>query len=709
MKLQLNSAYDLVIIISILSIFVLYFSYRSKLFFKRISALLFFRALTIVLLILLVLDPTVENIAINKKSLPWHIYIDNSLSIKYHKQPSEVAYKSGIQNFLKKIKDKNINFETFSFGSVIDSVNEISDINLDANSTNLGLIFNNINSDYQKNLGGVIIFTDGQINQGSPIKEFQTEDSKLAIYTIGIGETTPMLDVFIRSVESPPLSVKGENVNIDVVISSIGNINERVNVNLFDDKNKLIGSKLITVSGKEENEIIRFQINPEKIGENNFFVKCSALSDEINIQNNQQKIKLHVMKDQYNVAMVTGAPNYNTRLIKNFIKGQGNNNIDHYIMNSKNFNQKLKQFLERKYELIIFDNNPVQSNSQKWNSIARVFAKKIVSHNSSILIIPGPEIDIASLDKYLNILDLDAKVVDKSLQKETNWKFLDSWYNLNSISNDKNSLSNFVSYPPQEPAFNLYYKLDDKVQKPYAMYLDSQFENPLILLGEKQQIRYALWNSVDLASLKYKLTNSELNYLFENSMRKITNWLMKKNDNREFVFRTNKNSYQHGELVSLTGVSSDLNDNFKMNDVVVELFNKNQYLSSKPILYDLNDKSYRSNFWAPKPGEVDYVVKVNRGIDSYEVYNGSFKVQESHIELNKIFLNKNKLIILSEASGGLFKNWEDRDEVISALKEVNRVESNISFFTFRYNYFYMFLIFLLLSFEWFYRKKIGLI
>jgi len=335
--------------------------------------------------------------------------------------------------------------------------------------------------------------------------------------------------------------------------------------------------------------------------------------------------------------------------------------------------------------------------------------KKIVSHNSSILIIPGPEIDIASLDKYLNILDLDAKVVDKSLQKETNWKFLDSWYNLNSISNDKNSLSNFVSYPPQEPAFNLYYKLDDKVQKPYAMYLDSQFENPLILLGEKQQIRYALWNSVDLASLKYKLTNSELNYLFENSMRKITNWLMKKNDNREFVFRTNKNSYQHGELVSLTGVSSDLNDNFKMNDVVVELFNKNQYLSSKPILYDLNDKSYRSNFWAPKPGEVDYVVKVNRGIDSYEVYNGSFKVQESHIELNKIFLNKNKLIILSEASGGLFKNWEDRDEVISALKEVNRVESNISFFTFRYNYFYMFLIFLLLSFEWFYRKKIGLI
>ena len=47
-------------------------------------------------------------------------------------------------------------------------------------------------------------------------------------------------------------------------------------------------------------------------------------------------------------------------------------------------------------------------------------------------------------------------------------------------------------------------------------------------MGEKQQIRYALWNSIDLASLKYMLSNSDLNYLFENSMRKISNWLMKK-------------------------------------------------------------------------------------------------------------------------------------------------------------------------------------
>ena len=708
MNLQINSAYDLIIITTIISILVFYFSYRFSLSNSENSVLIFFRVLILGLLILLILNPVIEKKDNNKISLPWHIYIDESLSMKYHKQPSALAYKKGLQSFLKKIKEKEIDFEVFSFGSSIDSISDIFEMSLDANSTNLGLIFDKINSDYEKSIGGLIIFTDGQINQGPPLQEFFDGTSKFAVYTIGVGDTTPMLDVFIRSIDSPPLSVKGQNVNIDVIISSIGNINERVNVNLFDEQNKLIGSKLINIGGQGENEVIRFQISPDNIGENNFFVKCSALSDEINIQNNQQKIKIHVMKDQYNIALVTGAPNYNTRLIKKFLNDQGNNNIDHYIMNSKNFNQKLKDFLENKYEVIVFDNNPVASTSKKWESVARVFAKKIISHSSSFFIIPGPEVDLGSLNKYLKIIDIEAKKIDEKLKAKTDWRFLDSWHNFHSLGNEKTLLNNYSSNPPQIPSFNL----NDKfvgLQKTYAKYFGGEFESPLLVMGEKQQIRYALWNSNNLASLKYMLSNSDLNYLFENSMRKILNWLMKKSDNREFIFRTNKNSYQHGELISLTGVSSDLSDNIKINDAFVELYHNDQFISSKPLLYDLNDKSYKSKFWAPKPGFIDYKIKVNKGIDSYEVNSGSFKVQESHIELNKIFLNKNKLIILSEKSGGIFRSWEHRDEIISEITDVKKMEYYISFFTFRHNYFYFSLIFIFLSLEWFYRKKIGLI
>ena len=92
-----------------------------------------------------------------------------------------------------------------------------------------------------------------------------------------------MLDVSIQSVDIPPISVKGKEVNIDATISSVGNLKERVNVTLFDENNKLIGSKIIKISGKESLENVRFQIKPNKIGKNSYLIKCSALSDEINI------------------------------------------------------------------------------------------------------------------------------------------------------------------------------------------------------------------------------------------------------------------------------------------------------------------------------------------------------------------------------------------------------------------------------------------
>ena len=89
-----------------------------------------------------------------------------------------------------------------------------------------------------------------------------------------------------------------------------------------------------------------------------------------------------------------------------------------------------------------------------------------------------------------------------------------------------------------------------------------------------------------------------------------------KSNNGEFIFRTDKKFiYQHGELISLKGVSSNLNDNLKINDGVVELYHDGQYISSRPLLYDLNDNSYKSKFWAPKPGEIDYVIKVSSGLD----------------------------------------------------------------------------------------------
>jgi len=655
--------------------------------------------------LILLFNPTVIINKEKNKFLPWRIYIDKSLSLNYYKQPSYTSYVKGISNFIQRIKRKNIDSEIYSFGSQLDTLLDITKIKTDANSTNIGLVFENLDVSYEKNIAGAIIFTDGQINQGPLLSKFSTYN-KLPIHIVGIGDTIPMLDVSIQSVEIPPISVKGEEVNIDATISSVGNLKERVNVTLFDENNKLIGSKIIKISGKESLENVRFRIKPNKIGKNSYLIKCSALSDEINIQNNQQKIVMHVMKDRYNVALITGAPNYNTRLLKDHLS-RSNNNIDHFLYINNKFSPPIKVFWEKKYEVIIFDNNPVKSNSEKWESLLRIFTKKLISHNSSFLIIPGPEIDINSINNYLKIIDIEAKELIPNDQNQYKWGFTSQWLNNFSFNDSKWLDNDVISMPQQNPAFYLGKQVNDKNIN-FAEYIEVDRPNPLLILGEKKSIRYGIWNSIDIASIKYKLLNTNNSFVLDNSLNKIFNWLMKKSGSKEYVFRTNKNSYQQGEEVLLSGRSLNYNDDI-IHEGTVELYYNDKFIGSKPLFLDINKNEYKSRFWAPKPGEIKYIVNINKGIDSYEVSNGTFEVQESHIELNRIFLNKEKLINISRSSGGKFNYWVDSESLLDEISIVEKKENYIATYIIRHNYLFILIILLIITIEWFVRRKMGLL
>ena len=118
-------------------------------------------------------------------------------------------------------------------------------------------------------------------------------------------------------------------------------------------------------------------------------------------------------------------------------------------------------------------------------------------------------------------------------------------------------------------------------------------------------------------------------------------------------------------------------------------------------MLDLNENIHRANFWAPKPGEINYIVKINKNLENYEVSRGSFKVQESHVELNRIFLNESKLKNLSIPSSGTFKRWVNNEDLINIIEDIQKSKSYIAIIAFRYNYIYICFIMLLLYLEWF--------
>ena len=139
-----------------------------------------------------------------------------------------------------------------------------------------------------------------------------------------------MIDVEVHSIDAPPLVIKGEEADLDVSVLSHGQINEQGNVTLYHG-NKLIGSKVIPLSGGGSQKKIRFRLKPSKTGQANYRVQVNALAEEINIKNNKQTVQIQVLKDEYKIAILTGAPNFNTNVLKRIISRNPEYTLDHFV------------------------------------------------------------------------------------------------------------------------------------------------------------------------------------------------------------------------------------------------------------------------------------------------------------------------------------------------------------------------------------------
>ena len=616
---------------------------------------------------------------------PVKIFIDNSLSLSYYKQLSSLSYIASVEKFIEKIKAKNIPVEIFSFGETLDTVLNVNDIEINQNSSNISLVIENLKNDKVKGGNRAVIFSDGQINRGtSPSSLSYKGISK--IFAIGVGDLKPLVDVSIKSIELPPVIVKGENIDIKLLIESQGIIDKNVNVSIFK-KNILIASKSIRLKGSGTINEVLFLINSDQIGYLEYQVQVGVLADEINIQNNREIINLQVLKDKYEIAIITGAPTFNTKYLKELILNDNKNKLDHFIFKKGGLNPSLKFFWGKSYDLIIFDNHPTNINSEEWDSFIKIFIKKLVAQKSNFAIIPGKETNYKSLKKYLNILDVN-------ISKTTEFISDYNWSSLDHTSKEKYPLfkmfnNELVKYlPPFNP--KVLFNTNDTFS---------------FVIGEKKRIRYFYWNSDNFSMLDYMLRNSDNSGFIKSVWRDASGWLLRTGGNGNVFFRTNKNSYQQGEVIEIKGKAIE---SFPTSIGNIYFTRNDSIIASKKIEYDRKNNEYYSSIIASSPGLINYHIDNLNG-ESSNINGGSFRVKESHIELNNIFLNEKSLNDLSDKTGGEFHFWKDKEDLLANFNQIKNETFNNELFYLKRNILFLILILLIITIEWIVRRRVGLI
>ena len=660
------------------------FVYLYKIIFneKWHQFLISYRIIIFFILGILLLNPVINFSGEKEKKLDWAIFIDNSASIKYHQTPSINAVQLGIESLVNKLSEKDISYHLYQFADNIQKVNFPQLIG-NGVTTNIGIIPETIKQ-LGNQIAGAVIISDGLITEGKdPIKDFQEFD--FPIHTIGIGEGSELVDVTIESIDAPTVVLKSDWVDVNITIQSVGNIGDRLSVSLYNNR-ELQGSKHIRLMGMESKKEVNFRFRPKEIGKQQYEVRISSVEDEIDIQNNRQKFSLLVLKDRYKVALLTGSPNKNTSVLKRKLKNNPRVELDHFIrITETRFQPAIKTFWESPYELIIFDNYPIKPLS---SNFVRILGKKLLSNQSALFLILGPNQTIVSFNGITSILG----VVTEDSTIESNrfyWEFVDEQIDAGG------------NFPPLKQNILITGK---QVSSDTLAVTEQGW--PLWLRNQNGTIRTMIWTSPELNTLYFHDQKLSQEGSFSVIWNQSISWLLKSGGEHENFFRLNKNRYQQGEMVQVTGTQPFEKTQDKTENIIINVTHGSTDIITRDILYNIEEQRWLGEFRAPGPGEYNYSIQLESNQDP--IQTGTFQILESQIELNQVYLNKKLLATISNSTDGQFFVWDSRDSLFSEINPKVRREFKAEIIKFNESRVLLIIMILLLCVEWFIRRNRGL-
>ena len=682
------------LIAAILTLFWIISAIREE---HKLLILISIRICVFAILLFLLLQPKLSWIDHYEFPLRWNIYADRSVSMGYHQSLSSDSYIESVNSFFSEAEIKDSETQNYYFDHKIYKPDETTVV-LSGEATDLGKVIDHID-ETESALNGAIIITDGQITKGEQ-KQSKLKHLSIPIFTVGVGDTIPLVDVAIQLIEAPTVVIKGEEMDVNVTLASHGRINDRVNILLYRGK-KLIGSKNVQLHGDGSLTNARFKVTPQLLGENDYFIKTSVLADEININNNSQRFLVTVLKDRYKVALITGSPNFNTGPLKKIIKEIPRVELDHFVQQGEKFIPSINEFWSNSHELIVFENFPLSPISKRWKQI---LAKKIVSQSSSLFMFAGPNTNKKSIESLYPFFHVQSSqdTFDDSKHKQWIWSSESGIFH--QISSEMITANVEADlFPPLYPKIMI--DPEDNISG-LAYYENSTI--PLLVSGEVDGLRSGVWTSSEFSTLYYKMTESDHHNISISLLHNLFSWLLRTSGENELYFRINKDIYQQGEEIHIVGSPyGQIGKDLSSITGYISLKSKNNSLATYELLFNPMNEQWETKFLAGKPGLYNYEI-ILQDKNNQSIQSGSFIIDESQIELNQVSLNKTILQSISSLTNGKYIPWESRAELLNNIYTNHKQEMLIKSARLTENITAIIILILILSIEWYIRRLIGL-
>lgn len=649
---------------------------RSK---KLVYGLAVLRFASISIIALLLLDVFVKRL-INETEKPVIIVAqDNSSSLLSGKDSTQLKadYTKVLNSFINAIKEK-YDVKTYQF----DSESKPSEtFDFKGKETDISKLFSDIENNYaNKNIGAIVLATDGIYNKGTnPL--YSIDKINAPIYTIALGDTVPLKDIWIQTVNHNQIAYLGNSFPAEVVVNAIDLKDKSTNISISQG-GKVLKSENIVINSNNFSKVYNFILDANQSGIQKYTVSVSTIGEEKNKQNNAQSFVVDVIDNREKILILANAPHPDVAAIEQSIASTQTYEVEVALIND--FTKPLKP-----YSLIILHQTP---------TLPQRISNELKANNQSVFFIGN---DVVNFGTGLNVKklgDTRKNDVEAIFQKE---------FSLFTISKELQNY--FKVFPAVKCAFKntlvsngsnalLTQKIGVvETEEPLMVFLENNGVKTCSFLGDGLW-RWRLRDFADHENhnLFNELINKTVQYLSvkadKSFFRVYTKKIINENEALDFTAEVYNQSY---ELVSEPDVTLSLkDDNGKLY---------NYTFSKKQTMYSLSAGMFPH-------GEYSYEAKVKYG-DKLHTKSGVVMIKEILSERINTVANHQLLYQIAKQSGGKLYYQNQLNNLQKDILNSEQIKS----ITYTHKQltdlvnlkWIFFLVVLTLSIEWFLRKYNG--
>jgi hypothetical protein len=652
----------------------------------NLKRLLFaFRWLTITFLALLLLSPLIKS-AKEKLHKPL-IFIAQDASLSTVINPKagfdSAVYHQNLKNLQTKLSD-DYEIKVLNFSS---GVKNGFDFKEAGKETAISSVFDFIDQQNpNSNIGALILASDGIYNKGAnPIT--QISNIQFPVYTVALGDTIPKRDLVLMSPIYNQLVYLGNSHEVEITLKAFGAKGLSTSLKIITNDGQ-IKQQNVSFSKAEETKTLKFTLDAKKKGVQKITFELAPIPNEISNENNRQTIYVDVLDGREKILLVADAPHPDLGALRQAIESHKNYEVT--LAFADNLPAKTDG-----YGLIILHNLP--SKSHQINS----FLASVKQKNKWFII--GTQTNVASLNSLQNVLDIS------SVSNQTQSYIADLNPDFYPFTLSADTKSRLINLAPLNAPFASY-KLKSAGKTLFKQQIGGTKTPAPLLVFNDEAVKTAILTGEGI--WRWRIEDFEKNNNFDafnELISKSVQYLNAKEDKRKFRVKSSKNRYFENENILLN--AELYNDSYELvNDPEVSLALKSEAGKKYSYVFSRTGNAYEVNLGVLPAGEYNFIATTKLGTKNYAA-NGSFLVEALNVELVESRANHQLLYSLSKTTGGGMVYPTEIMNLVDSIKANEKVK------TVRYqeksyepliNLKWTFaLIVLLLSVEWFLRKRNG--